>query len=168
MIDVSQATLDVIEAIKKKGVVKFTYKDNGVMRYIKPLSFYGDFEGFEGIDTTKDEENYRRFSFNAVNDWYKFRSTDAIQNKIDKVEEALREAKEVTKEAKGLSYPIVEIMCKLSSIAEFDAALDSDMESMLEYVREAQHNLESAFYDCETVFEEELRTLELELEESTL
>ena len=142
MIDVSQATLDVIEAIKKKGVIKFTYRDTGVMRYIKPLSFYGDFEGFEGIDTTKDEENYRRFSFNAVNDWYTFRSTDAIQNNIDKVEEALREAREVTKEAKGLSYPIVEIMCKLSSLAEFDAALDSDMESMLEYVREAQHNLE--------------------------
>ena len=42
MIDnVSQATLDVIEAIRKQIPVKFTYEDR--TRIINPISFYGDF-----------------------------------------------------------------------------------------------------------------------------
>ena len=55
-------------------------------------------------------------------------------------------------------------MCKLSSLAE-TLGLDDDMEYMLESVREAQHNLESSFYDCESVFEEHRSTLQLELDE---
>jgi len=164
MINISQATLDVIEASKTKQVVRFDY-GHDVIREIKPTGFFGDFDGFEGTDESTSDREFRRFRFDKIQKWL------GVQDKfeeIDNLKIALSTAIEITKEAKGLSYPIVEIMCKLSSIAEFDAALDSDMESMLEYVREAQHNLESAFYDCETVFEEELRTLELELEESTL
>ena len=55
-------------------------------------------------------------------------------------------------------------MCKLSSLAE-TLGLDNDMEYMLESVREAQHDLESAFYDCESVFEEHRSTLQLKLDE---
>ena len=54
-VDISQVTLDVITAIKEKGAVKFTYKDKDVSRYIKPVHFYGDFDGFEGIDVSIDE-----------------------------------------------------------------------------------------------------------------
>ena len=39
------------------------------------------------------------------------------------------------------------------------------MEYMLDLVREAKNNLESAFYDCESVFEEHITTLQLELDE---
>ena len=59
-------------------------------------------------------------------------------------------------------------MCKLERLAE-TVGLESDMESMLDdTVREAQHNLESSFYHCESVFEEALRTLEIQLEEAEL
>jgi hypothetical protein len=165
--DISQATLDVIEAIKQKGAVKFTYKDKDVTRYIKPAQFYGEFEGFEGVDVALDE--YRKFSFKFINRWdgY-FASAYVIQNNIDKLEEAVQKSREITKEAKGLSYPVVEIMCKLERLAE-TVGLESDMESMLDdTVREAQHNLESSFYHCESVFEEALRTLEIQLEEAEL
>jgi len=165
--DISQATLDVIEAIKQKGAVKFTYKDKDVTRYIKPARFYGEFEGFEGVDVALDE--YRKFSFKSINRWdgY-FASAYVIQNNIDKLEEAVQKSREITKEAKGLSYPVVEIMCKLERLAE-TVGLESDMESMLDdTVREAQHNLESSFYHCESVFEEALRTLEIQLEEAEL
>lgn len=165
--DISQATLDVIEAIKQKGAVKFTYKDKDVTRYIKPAQFYGEFEGFEGVDVALDE--YRKFSFKSINRWdgY-FASAYVIQNNIDKLEEAVQKSREITKEAKGLSYTVVEIMCKLERLAE-TVGLESDMESMLDdTVREAQHNLESSFYHCESVFEEALRTLEIQLEEAEL
>ena len=162
--DISQATLDVIEAIKQKGAVKVTYKDKDVTRYIKTAQFYGDFEGFEGVDVAVDE--YRKFSFKSMGRWdgY-FASAYVIQNNIDKLEEAVQKSREITKEAKGLSYPVVEIMCKLERLAE-TVGLERDMEYMLDdTVREAQHNLESAFYDCESVFEEHLKTLQLELDE---
>ena len=163
MIDISTATLDVITAIKEKGAVKFTYKDKDISRYIKPVSFYGDFDGFEGVDISIDE--YRKFSFNSVTEWNGvFNTPNIIQNKIDKLDDAIIESREITKEAKGLSYPIGDIMCKLSSLAE-TLGLDNDMEYMLESVREAQHNLESSFYDCESVFEEHRSTLQLELDE---
>ena len=97
-----------------------------------------------------------------------FASAYVIQNNIDKLEEAVQKSREITKEAKGLSYPVVEIMCKLERLAE-TVGLESDMESMLDdTVREAQHNLESSFYHCESVFEEALRTLEIQLEEAEL
>ena len=86
MIDISTATLDVITAIKEKGAVKFTYKDKDITRYIKPVSFYGDFDGFEGVDISIDE--YRKFSFNSVTEWNGvFNTPKIIQNKIDKFSE---------------------------------------------------------------------------------
>ena len=63
-----------------------------------------------------------------------------------------------------LCYPVNDIMSKLSFLAE-EVKLDSDMEYMLDLVREAKNNLESAFYDCESVFEEHIKTLQLELDE---
>ena len=69
MIDnISQATLDVIEGIKQKRPVKFTYMDHE--RIIQPTGFYGDFHGFEGTFAGEnDETEYRRFSFDKVDDW---------------------------------------------------------------------------------------------------
>jgi len=163
MIDISTATLDVITAIKEKGAVKFTYKDKDVSRYIKPVHFYGDFDGFEGVDVSID--GYRRFSFNSITEWNGvFNTPNIIQNKIDKLDDALIKAREINKEAKGLCYPVNDIICKLSFLAE-EVKLDSDMEYMLDLVREAKNNLESAFYDCESVFEEHIKTLQLELDE---
>jgi hypothetical protein len=67
MIDnISQATLDVIEAIRKKIPVKFTYMD--LTRIVNPTGFYGDFYGFEGT-YAEDETQHRRFSFDKVDDW---------------------------------------------------------------------------------------------------
>ena len=69
MIDnVSQATLDVIEAIKKQNVVQFKYGSQDVIRTIKPESFYGDFKGFQGIDVNTTDE-FRKFSFDRVTSW---------------------------------------------------------------------------------------------------
>ena len=69
MIDnISQATLDVIEGIKQKRPVKFTYMDHE--RIIQPTGFYGDFHGFEGTFAGEnDQTEYRRFSFDKVDDW---------------------------------------------------------------------------------------------------
>jgi len=100
--DISQATLDVIEAIKQKGAVKFTYKDKDVTRYIKPAQFYGDFEGFEGVDVALDE--YRKFSFKSMDRWdgY-FASAYVIQNNIDKLEEAVQNLERLLKRLKDLA-----------------------------------------------------------------
>jgi hypothetical protein len=68
MIDVSQATLDVIEAIKKQNVIQFKYGSHDGIRTIKPESFYGDFNGFQGIDVNTADE-FRKFSFDRVTAW---------------------------------------------------------------------------------------------------
>ena len=69
MIDnISQATLDVIEGIKQKRPVKFTYIDHE--RIIQPTGFYGDFNGFEGTDEATDAREFRRFAFDKITDWY--------------------------------------------------------------------------------------------------
>jgi len=68
--NLSQATLDVIEAIKKSKVIKFTYGGTDELRKIKPTGFYGDFNGFEGTYSDSDEKEFRRFSFDKVTDWY--------------------------------------------------------------------------------------------------
>ena len=39
------------------------------------------------------------------------------------------------------------------------------MNELLDQVTEAEHNLESAFYECESVFEEAISDLELSLYE---
>tara|TARA_R100000234_G_C4921102_1_gene144186 strand:- start:338 stop:691 length:354 start_codon:yes stop_codon:yes gene_type:complete len=70
MIDnISQATLDVIEAIKTNQTVKFNYGTD-IPREIKPTGFYGDFNGFEGTDETTDAKEFRRFAFDKITDWY--------------------------------------------------------------------------------------------------
>jgi hypothetical protein len=66
MIDVSNATLEIIDAIKNNKVVKFKYHD--VLRTIKPTGFYGDFYGFEGTKS-EDASEFRRFSFDKITEW---------------------------------------------------------------------------------------------------
>ena len=68
MIDISQATLDVIEAIKKQKVVQFKYGSHDEFRTIEPESFYGDFYGFQGADVS-GAGGFRRFSFDRITEW---------------------------------------------------------------------------------------------------
>jgi len=67
MIDISNATLDVIEAIKKQNIVQFKYGSYDGIRTIKPESFYGDFNGFQGTEIQIQE--FRKFSFDKVTEW---------------------------------------------------------------------------------------------------
>jgi len=69
------------------------------------------------------------------------------------------QARSITKEAKYLTYPITEIVVKLSSLAD-EHGLEKEMDYALDEVREAQRKLESAFFRCEDVF------YELEIKES--
>tara|TARA_R100001463_G_scaffold63073_1_gene116017 strand:- start:4363 stop:4713 length:351 start_codon:yes stop_codon:yes gene_type:complete len=68
MIDVSQATLEIIEAIRNQKVVQFKYGSHDEIRTIKPEGFYGDFYGFQGADVG-DAGGFRRFSFDRVTEW---------------------------------------------------------------------------------------------------
>ena len=68
MIDISQATLDVIEAIRNKKVIQFKYGSHNEIRTIEPESFYGDFYGFQGADVG-GTGGFRRFSFDKVTEW---------------------------------------------------------------------------------------------------
>jgi len=156
MIDVSRATLDVIEAIKTKQTIKFNYGMD-IVRVIKPTGFFGDFDGFEGTDESTESREFRRFRFNKVNKWMGIRDTR------HELECALREARNINKEAKHLCYPIGEITTKLSSLADEHGLLD-EMNELLDQVTMAEHKLESAFYECESVFEEAIYELG-ELEE---
>ena len=61
------------------------------------------------------------------------------------------QARSITKEAKYLTYPITEIIVKLSSLAD-EHGLEKEMEFALDGVREAQRMLECAFFSCEDVF----------------
>ena len=63
--DVSQMTLDVIDAIKAKQKVQFKYGADEY-RELLPQEFFGDFEGFGGLT---DMGEYRQFLFNKVTDW---------------------------------------------------------------------------------------------------
>jgi len=69
------------------------------------------------------------------------------------------QARSITKEVKYLTYPITEIIVKLSSLAD-EHGLEKEMEFALDGVREAQRMLECAFFSCEDVF------YELEIKES--
>ena len=161
MIDnISQATLDVIEAIKTKQVIKFDY-GHDVIREIKPTGFFGDFDGFEGTDESTDNREFRRFRFDKIQKWMGVH--DKFQE-IDNLKIALSTAIEITKEAKGLSYPIVDIQVKLSGLAEMHG-LEDEMEYYLERVNEQSNKLQSAFFECESVFEEAINELELSLYE---
>jgi len=68
MIDISNATLDVIEAIRNQKVVQFKYGSHDEFRTIEPESFYGDFNGFQGADVG-NAGGFRRFSFDRVTEW---------------------------------------------------------------------------------------------------
>ena len=158
MIDVSKATLDVIEAVKTKQVIKFDY-GHDVIREVKPTGFFGDFDGFEGTDESTNDREFRRFRFDKIQKWM------GVQDKfeeIDNLKIALSTAIEITKEAKGLSYPIVDIQVKLSGLAE-KHGLEEEMEYCLDQVNEASRELESRFFECESVFEEAISELELSL-----
>ena len=157
MIDVSQATLDVIEAVKTKQVVRFDY-GHDTIREIKPTWFFGDFDGFEGTDESTNDREFRRFRFDKIQKWMGVR--DKFEE-IDNLKIALSTAIEINKEAKGLSYPIVDIQVKLTSLAE-KHGLEDEMEYYLDQVNEASRELESRFYECESVFEEAISDLELE------
>ena len=74
-IDISNATLDVIKAIKNKQAIRFDYKYkySGVNEEpktytVKPLGFFGDFVGFEGTDE-EDNQQFKRFRFETVTEW---------------------------------------------------------------------------------------------------
>jgi len=158
MIDVARATLDVIEAVKTKQVIKFDY-GHDVIREIKPTGFFGDFDGFEGTDESTNDREFRRFRFDKIQKWMGVH--DKFEE-IDNLKIALSTAIEITKEAKGLSYPIVDIQVKLSGLAE-KHGLEEEMEYCLDQVNEASRELESRFFECESVFEEAISELELSL-----
>jgi len=63
--DVSQMTLDVIDAIKAKQKVQFKYGADEY-RELLPQEFFGDFEGFGGLT---DMGEYRQFLFSRVTEW---------------------------------------------------------------------------------------------------
>ena len=68
MIDISQATLDVIKAIKQKKQIQFVYGSNNCIRELEPTGFFGDFDGFEGKDILLDA--HRKFHFRKVTEWF--------------------------------------------------------------------------------------------------
>ena len=68
--NISQATLDVIEAIKQDKSVRFTYGSSDELRTVNPTGFYGDFNGFEGTYSNSEEKEFRRFSFDRIEEWY--------------------------------------------------------------------------------------------------
>ena len=75
MKDVSNATLDIIEAVKNNKTIKFDYKKeySDYARQhetytITPSGFFGDFVGFEGVDED-DYQQFKRFRFEHVTEW---------------------------------------------------------------------------------------------------
>ena len=68
-IDISQVTLDVIDAIKEKKSVTFKYGGHDTLRVVKPQAFYGDFAGFEGTDENTEEKEFRRFGLERISEW---------------------------------------------------------------------------------------------------
>ena len=69
MIDVSNATLDIIEAIKTKQKIQFKYGTDEYRELI-PKEFFGDFDGFGGFTAPEGEGGeYRQFLFNRVTEW---------------------------------------------------------------------------------------------------
>ena len=79
---------------------------------------------------------------------------------IEKLEWAEGTARGITKDAKYLCYPILDIKVKLSSLAE-EHGLEDEMEAYLDVVSDIANDLESAFYECESVFKEAINELKL-------
>ena len=68
--DVSQMTLDIIEAIKTNQTVQFKYGGYDFLREILPQEFFGDFEGFGGWTNPEDlGGDYRQFRMEKVDEW---------------------------------------------------------------------------------------------------
>ena len=75
MKDVSNATLDIIEAVKNNKTIKFDYQykyaganEEPKTYIITPSGFFGDFVGFEGVDED-DYHQFKRFRFDNVTEW---------------------------------------------------------------------------------------------------
>ena len=75
-IDISNATLDVIEAVKNKKTIRFDYKKeySDYARQHKtytvtPSGFFGDFIGVEGLDEGTEDRQFKRFRFENVTEW---------------------------------------------------------------------------------------------------
>ena len=68
--NVSQITLDIIDAIKTNQTVQFMYGGKDAIREILPKEFFGDFDGFQGWTAPEGEGGeYRQFLFNRVTEW---------------------------------------------------------------------------------------------------
>ena len=93
--------------------------------------------------------------------------SENYENKLEEMERVEYneiEARTITKRAKYLCYPITDITSQLSRLAD-ECGLEEDMDYYLNDVREAENELESAFYRCEEVFSNRISSLECELQD---
>ena len=68
--DVSQMTLDIIDAIKTNKTVQFMYGKHDTIREILPKEFFGDFDGFQGWTAPEgDGGEWRKFYLDKVDEW---------------------------------------------------------------------------------------------------
>ena len=68
--DVSQMTLDIIEAIKTNQTVQFMYGGKDTIREMLPKEFFGDFDGFGGWTAPEgDDGEYRKFRLDKIDEW---------------------------------------------------------------------------------------------------
>ena len=68
--DVSQMTLDIINAIKTNKMVQFMYGKHDTIREILPKEFFGDFDGFGGwLEPEGDGGEWRKFRLDKVDEW---------------------------------------------------------------------------------------------------
>ena len=68
--DVSQMTLDIIEAIKTNQTVQFMYGGKDTIREMLPKEFFGDFDGFGGWTAPEgDGGEYRKFRLDKIDEW---------------------------------------------------------------------------------------------------
>ena len=68
--DVSQMTLDIIEAIKTNQTVQFMYGGKDTIREMLPKEFFGDFDGFGGWTAPEgDGGEWRKFRLDKVDEW---------------------------------------------------------------------------------------------------
>ena len=68
--DVSQMTLDIIEAIKTNQTVQFKYGGKDTIREMLPKEFFGDFDGFGGWTAPEgDGGEWRKFRLDKIDEW---------------------------------------------------------------------------------------------------
>ena len=68
--DVSQMTLDIIEAIKTNQTVQFMYGEKDIIREMLPKEFFGDFDGFGGWTAPEgDGGEWRKFRLDKIDEW---------------------------------------------------------------------------------------------------